>query len=108
MTDSQALACDIDDIDERPIFIYANDLHSAWCSTSALNEMDVADMPNPEGGEIFRDETGRPTGLMSEAAGMQIVWPHLAKVTSREEKLSQIRGAIRTYNAAGYTGMIEM
>jgi len=108
MTDSKALACDIDDLDERPIFIYAKDLHSAWCSTSALNEMEVADMPNPEGGEIFRDETGKPTGLMSEAAGIQIVWPHLAKVTSREEKLSQIRRAIRTYNAAGYTGMIEL
>lgn len=108
MTDSKAMARDIDDLDERPIFICAKDLHSVWCNTAALNEMNVADMPNPEGGEILRDENGKATGLMSEAAGIQIVWPHLARVVSREEKLSQIREAFRTYNAAGYTGMIEM
>jgi len=108
MTGSRALASDLDDLDDRPIYIYAKDLHSAWCSTSALSEMHVADMPNPEGGEIFRDETGKATGLMSEAAGIQIVWPHLASVTSQEEKLSQIRESIRTYNSVGYTGMIEL
>ncbi|KAK5093332.1 hypothetical protein LTR70_004702 [Exophiala xenobiotica] len=108
MTDSKALASGIDDLDERPIFIYAKDLHSAWCSIAALNEMNVADMPNPDGGEVLRDETGKPTGLMSEAAGIQIVWPHLARVAGREKKLSQMRETIRTYNAAGYTGIIEM
>ncbi|KAJ9654024.1 hypothetical protein H2198_006879 [Neophaeococcomyces mojaviensis] len=108
MTDSKALASDIDDLDERPIFIHAKDLHSAWCNTAALKEMNVSDMPDPEGGEILRNENGKATGLMSEAAGIQIVWPHLARVTSREEKLSQIRQAIRTYNADGYTGMLEL
>jgi len=65
-------------------------------------------MPNPDGGEILRDETGKTTGLMSEAAGIKIVWPHLARVAGREEKLSQMRETIRTYNAAGYTGIIEL
>ncbi|KAI9935008.1 hypothetical protein ASPWEDRAFT_54053 [Aspergillus wentii DTO 134E9] len=109
MTDGKALASMIDDLDSRPIFIDSKDLHSAWCNTPALNELNVHDMPNPEGGEIHRDEsTGAPTGLLSEAAAVLVVWPHVAKVASREEKLSFIREAVRAYNAAGYTGMVEM
>lgn len=108
MTDSKALASDLDDIDPRPIFIYAKDLHSAWCNTAALKDLNVGDMPNPEGGEIMRDENGVATGLLSEAAAITIVWPHIAKVTSKEDKLSQIKAAISTYHQAGYTGMIEM
>lgn len=108
MTDSKALASDIDDLDSRPIYIYAKDLHSAWCNSAALEEMGAASMPDPEGGQILRDAHGKPTGLLSEAACIGIVWPYLAKVTSKEEKLRQIREAIRSYNEAGYTGAIEL
>jgi predicted amidohydrolase YtcJ len=110
MTDGQALASDLEGLDEqnRPIFIDAKDLHSTWCNSAALEEMAVQDMPDPPGGEIKRDEKGNPTGLMSEAAGIMVVWPHLARVASMEDKLTAVREAIRTYNAAGYTGMIEM
>ncbi|ETI25654.1 hypothetical protein G647_02428 [Cladophialophora carrionii CBS 160.54] len=110
MTDGHALASDLEGLDEqnRPIFIDAKDLHSTWCNSAALEEMAVQDMPDPPGGEIKRDEKGNPTGLMSEAAGIMVVWPHLARVASMEDKLTAVREAIRTYNAAGYTGMIEM
>lgn len=110
MTDGQALAADLDGLDEfdRPIFVDAKDLHSTWCNSAALKEMGVKDMPDPPGGEIKRDEKGNPTGLMSEAAAITIVWPHLAKVATMEEKLAAIREGIRTYNACGYTGMVEM
>ena len=106
MTDSKALASDIDDLDPRPIFISSKDLHSSWCNTAALSELNLPD-ENPEGGEIFR-ENGKPTGLLSEAAAIQIVWPHCAKVIPRETKLSQIQAAFKAYNESGYTGMVEM
>ncbi|KAK5051917.1 hypothetical protein LTR84_002720 [Exophiala bonariae] len=110
MTDGTALASDLDDLDDakRPIYIDSKDLHSTWVSSSAIKELGVEDMPNPAGGEIHRDETGKATGLLSEAAAVTIVWPHLAKVASVEEKQSAIREAVRTYNAAGYTGLVEM
>lgn len=110
MTDGQALASDLDDLDERgrPIFIDSKDLHSTWVNSAALEEMDIQDMSDPAGGEIHRDEKGRATGLLSEAAAVTIVWPHLARVASMEEKATSIREAIRTYNAAGYTGLVEM
>ncbi|KAI0204475.1 amidohydrolase family protein [Astrocystis sublimbata] len=108
MTDGRALACMIDDIDPRPIFIDSKDLHFTWCNTAALEDMGVQDMPNPEGGEIHRDEDGKPSGLLSESAAVTIVWPHIAKVAPMEEKLAAIRRAVEAYNAAGYTGLVEM
>ncbi|KAL1880277.1 hypothetical protein Plec18167_003680 [Paecilomyces lecythidis] len=108
MTDGEPLASMIDDLDEKPIFIDSKDLHSAWCNTAALNELKVRDMPNPEGGVIHRDANGEPSGLLSEAAAVNIVWPHVAKVASTEEKLNYIRAAVKAYNSAGYTGIVEM
>lgn len=109
-TDGEALASMIDDLDDlnRPIFIDAKDLHSAWCNTAALKELKVQDMPDPAGGEIHRDSSGNPSGLLSESAAVSIVWPHVANMASESEKLAFVREAVRAYNAAGYTGMIEM
>ncbi|KAI1088978.1 amidohydrolase 3 [Rostrohypoxylon terebratum] len=108
MTDGQALASMIDDLDPRPIFIDSKDLHSTWCNTAALDEMEVQDMPDPEGGKIHRDESGKASGLLSEAAAVTIVWPHIAKIAPMEEKLAALRGAVEAYNSAGYTGLVEM
>ncbi|OGM40687.1 amidohydrolase family protein [Aspergillus bombycis] len=64
--------------------------------------------PDPAGGVIHRDAAGNPTGLLSEAAAVNIVWPHVAKVASLDEKLNFIRAGIREYTRAGYTGVVEM
>ncbi|KAJ9610240.1 hypothetical protein H2200_005017 [Cladophialophora chaetospira] len=110
MTNGDAFASDLEGLDElkRPIFIESKDLHSTWCNYAALEELGAQDMPDPPGGEIKRDEKGNPSGLMSEAAGIMIVWPHLARAASKEYKQFALRQAIKTYNAAGYTGTIEM
>lgn len=108
MTEGRALASMLDDLDPRPIFINSKDLHSVWCNSAALKELRVQDMPDPEGGKIWRDEQGNPSGLLDEAAAIKIVWGHTAKVTSREENLRYVREAIREYNAHGYTGVIEL
>lgn len=108
MTDGQALASMLDDLDPRPIFIDSKDLHSAWCNTAALRELGVAEMPDPAGGIIHRDKDGMPSGLLSEAAAVNIVWPHVAAVASAEEKMGFVRRAVEAYNAAGYTGVVEM
>ncbi|KAI0853610.1 amidohydrolase 3 [Daldinia vernicosa] len=108
MTNGEALASMIDDLDPRPIFIDSKDLHSTWCNSAALSEMGVQDMPDPEGGKIHRDENGKASGLLSEAAAVTIVWPHIAKVAPMEEKLSALKEAVEAYNASGYTGLVEM
>ncbi|PHH54695.1 Exoenzymes regulatory protein AepA [Ceratocystis fimbriata CBS 114723] len=108
MTGDQATAAALADIDPRPIFIESKDLHFQWCNDAALAEMDLADTPDPKGGKIVRDESGKPAGLVSENAVMTIVWPHLAKVAAMDAKVASLSAALDAYCAAGYTGMIEM
>ncbi|KAH8649096.1 amidohydrolase 3 [Xylariales sp. PMI_506] len=108
MTDGKALASMIDDLDPRPIFIDEKSLHATWCNTAALEELDIADTPDPEGGQIVRDESGKATGVLTETCVMQIIWPHLAKIATMREKLALIDGAVETFNAVGYTGAIDM
>lgn len=108
MTNSIAKASDLDDLDPRPIFIDSKDLHSCWCSTSALKELGVQDMQDPPGGTIERDEQGKASGLLSEACVLLYVWPHLANVLSPEEKSAALRAAIAAYHEVGVTGVVDM
>ena len=108
MTNGAAEASMLDDLDERPIFIDSKDLHSTWCNSAALAEMGVEAMPDPVGGSISRDASGKPSGLLSEAAVLTIIWPHIATVATIDEKLSALKAAIAAYNQCGYTGLIDM
>ncbi|KIW06779.1 uncharacterized protein PV09_02463 [Verruconis gallopava] len=108
MTNGEAKASMLDDLDERPIFIDSRDLHSVWCNTAALKEMDVDSMVVPPGGLVERDEQGKPSGLIGEACVLTHVWPHLARVASMEEKTAALKAAIDVYTRAGYTGLTDM
>lgn len=107
-TDGIALASQLDDLDTRPIYIDANDLHSVWCNSAALNELGVADIEDPPGGHIHRDENGKPSGLLSESAAVTIVWPFLSSVSTTEERLAFLDTSFKAYIAAGYVGVAEM
>ncbi|KAI1609230.1 amidohydrolase 3 [Exophiala viscosa] len=107
-TEGVTLASMLDDLDPRPILIEANDVHSTWCNTAALDAMGVQDMPDPLGGEILRDKDGKASGLMLETASFQIVWPYIASQLSREDKIENVLRAMDTYASSGYTGLIDM
>ena len=107
-TGGVALASMIDDIDSRPIYIDSFDLHSMWCNSAALDEMKVHDTPDIPGGTIHRDENGRATGLLDESALMNIGWPFIESLYSTEDRLRHLDSAIKSYTAAGYTGVVDM
>ncbi|KAF2844714.1 amidohydrolase family protein-like protein [Plenodomus tracheiphilus IPT5] len=108
MTNGEAKASMLDDLDPRPIYVDSKDIHSCWCNTAALEEMGVQDMEDPAGGTIERDASGKASGLLSEACVLLIVWPHLAKVLPVEDKMAALRSAIKAYHEAGCTGCIDM
>ena len=110
MTPTGVTAEMLDDIDPRPIFIDARDLHSTWCNTVALRELNIQDMPDPAGGHIHRktDGSNLPSGLLSEAAVFSIVWPHQSKVASMKDRKEAILATICSYHQEGYTGLVEM
>lgn len=107
-TAGNALATALDDLDPRPIYIEALDLHSTWCNNAALKELEAHSKPDPPGGKIHRCHNGIPSGLLEEGAQFDIVWPFLDRVTSMEKKVAAIHAAITAHQRAGYTGLVDM
>jgi len=106
----KALASMLDDIDPRPIYIEARDCHSTWCNTAALEELRERLEATAEeyGGDIHRDDVGKPSGLIAENAHFGIVWPFLQTSCSMSERLEAIITAIKVYVESGYAGVVEM
>ncbi|OTB00283.1 hypothetical protein M426DRAFT_324428 [Hypoxylon sp. CI-4A] len=105
---SKPLASLVDDLDPRPIYVDSKDLHTTWCSTSALKELDAENLEDPEGGKIERDSDGKPTGAFEEAAVFSIIWPFLGDAATKKDREEWIRAAVQAYNGSGYTGAIDM
>lgn len=53
----------------RPVALHSQDLHALWVNSCALERTGITnDTPDPEGGVIVRDESGRATGILLESA----------------------------------------
>ena len=60
---------------ERPIFVIHASLHLYVVNSLALDNARFPAAPfNPEGGTIYRDEQGNPSGLLSERASLQFLF----------------------------------
>lgn len=97
-------------IPDLPVYLDANDLHSSWVNTAALEEMGITkDTPDPIGGTIVRDpESGQATGLLLETAAEQFAWSTLAEKTTDEERDDALRRMFESYLAAGVTAGVDM
>lgn len=108
MTNGEAKARLLDDLDPRPIYIDSKDIHSVWCNSAALAEMGIQDKETPAGGIIERDEYGNASGLLAEACVLLIVWPFLAEVLPMEDKTAALKAAIDAYHTVGTTSCVDM
>src|SRR5690606_37379980 len=63
-------AADLDAIvPDRPILLAHKSGHAAWANSLALRIARIDEQtPDPAGGQIQRDENGRPTGILLEDA----------------------------------------
>lgn len=53
----------------HPVLLHAKSLHAAWANSKALEIAGISsNTPDPEGGEILRDGSGNPTGILLENA----------------------------------------
>lgn len=56
-------------VPDRPVYLIAQDAHSAWVNSAALDAAGItAATPDPPNGSVERDAAGRPTGTLREAA----------------------------------------
>ena len=68
-------AADLDAVaPANPVYLGAKSGHAAWVNTAALRLAGLdASSPDPHGGMIQRDASGRPTGILMEDAAMELV-----------------------------------
>ena len=59
---------------DRPVAMYSGDLHTLWLNSAGLRALGITQETEPPRGGVFsRDEGGRLTGVLREAAGMVYV-----------------------------------
>lgn len=96
-------------VPHRPVLLDANDYHSAWVNSVALEQLGITDStPDPAGGRIARDASGRATGFLEETAAEVLAWAHLNRVTTTSERRDHLRAAIGALTASGITAVIDM
>lgn len=86
----------------RPAALYSADGHSLWLNSEALRRVGIdSRTPDPPGGRIERDDTGRPSGVLREAA-MELAEDSIPPYSPREY-LAAGRRAMRRMASFGIT-----
>src|SRR4051794_26940749 len=95
-------------VDDRPVYLDANDLHSVWVNSRALAELAIDDRTaDPIGGRIVRDAAGAATGLLLENAGYKLAWPRMLE-SDADMRDSWLARATSAYQQAGTTTVVDM
>lgn len=94
---------------DRPVYLSANDHHSAWVNSAALVELGINDAtPNPLGGTIERDPSGAATGMLLENAALGLMRDRVDELTSDSEREEALEAAFESYLSAGVTAAVDM
>lgn len=92
---------------DHAVFFSRVDGHAGWANSRALDLCGItADTPDPEGGRILRDASGRPTGILLDNA-MELVRSHIP-VPDAAARREAYRAAVQRCLATGMTGMHDM
>lgn len=93
---------------DRPVAMYSGDAHTLWLNSRALEQLGIAEnAPDPEGGTYDRDENGRLTGIVREAAAM-LLMPKIVASFTAEEIESAYEGFLARLASKGITAICDM
>ena len=88
---------------ENPVYLRAKSGHAVWVNTAALKLCGIhASTPDPDGGQIGRDTSGQPSGILFETA-IDLVARHVPDPTP-EQLADQMLAAQELALASGLTG----
>ena len=88
----------------HPVYLARKCGHAAWVNSLALEQVGItAHTEDPEGGEIVRDEEGKPTGILLEKA-MELAFPCMAEPADGEA-VAAVRHAQEVVNRMGIVGV---
>ena len=90
----------------RPIFVLSSFGHTGLANSRALELAHVtASTPNPQGGRIAHDASGKPSGILEDAA-YQLVEALVPPSTSAED-INASETALDALRAQGVTGFLD-
>ncbi len=90
----------------NPLMLFDVSGHSVWANSKALLAAEIADAtPNPEGGIIERDVSGRPTGVLRETAGRLVTMKIPRQPSERTEQ--NLSRHLQTFASFGLVGYVE-
>ncbi|MEY8562120.1 amidohydrolase [Eggerthellaceae bacterium 3-80] len=93
---------------DRPVALYSGDAHTLWLNSYALNELGIThDSVAPEGGSYDRDEAGELTGIVREAAAMELM-PTIMNAFSDDEIAAAYTGFFARLAQNGITSVCDM
>ncbi len=92
---------------DNPVFLVQYSGHAAWVNSRMLDLMGIdRDTPDPEGGQIVRDENGEPTGILRDKAmGPYQFQNYRHDLLSRKAHRTAIDRALDLYRRAGITSV---
>jgi predicted amidohydrolase YtcJ len=93
---------------ERPCCVMSFDHHAVAANSAAMKAAGIGDgTPDPHGGVIVRDpHTGRPTGVMLEAAAKQ-VWNAAPEPTAADRK-AHLRAGLKDLVGLGFVEIHDL
>lgn len=103
------MAADLDAIcADKPIMITDISNHACWVNSCAMALAGwTKDTPNPEGGAIYRDEEGNPTGFLADTAYFAVANQIDTSYTD-EQLVEALREFMKEANSYGVTGLCNM
>lgn len=98
-------AADLDKVvSDRPVWLTRVDGHAGWGNTKAMEIANISqDTPDPQGGKVIRDRTGKATGVFIDAAESYVT-QHIPEPTEEERKLA-LEKALEKMSSEGITSV---
>ena len=102
------VAADLDAVEaERPVVLVRADGHALVANSAAMEAVGItADTPDPEGGDILRDESGAATGMFIDTA--MAPFAALQGEPTPEERAALYALGAEVLAASGWTGVHNM
>ena len=92
----------------RPVARYSGDAHTLWLNSAAMAELGLArDSAPPAGGSYDRDEAGELTGIVREAAAMELMPQIMGSFTDKEVE-NAYRGLFARLAESGVTSVCDL
>ena len=92
----------------RPVALYSGDAHTLWLNSVALRELGIRrDSAPPPGGSYDRDERGELTGIVREAAAMELM-PRIMNAFGDEQIAAAYEGLLARLARCGVTSVCDL